>query len=410
VDDIKQFKLGVIPSNPDSRDFHINQLVGAGISIPKAVKLDISKIPVKNQGSINSCVGHSISYIREYWEQKQSGGTLKQFSPGFVYGNRQVYNNYLTNINLQGMMPSWALNNLLKCGIPYFKDFPYNVEVPQIRELILQKKDELLNKAYKFRITGYARLHSINEVKVALENLGLVFAVIPIYESFYRTGSDGKVPTPNLSKEKFIGLHAVTIYAINEYGEIDFLNSWGQQWGDKGYGHLSVDFPLEEMWALSDKVLPTDISKPDLSTDNEHEVMNILDQNTNVFTEGVVGLNKAIEIANQEKYHGHYITIYRADFVEMDRFISPKQVQREEILVNDLIIFYGDADAPIAQFLNYFIGGYVVSEYDYLKQPIKANRYIKIGGSYKPEGNVVMLSGTDRKETAKKVLNYINTL
>jgi hypothetical protein len=83
--------------------------------------------------------------------------------------------------------------------------------------------------------------------------------------------------------------------------------------------------------------------------------------------------------------------------------------QKGGINVDKILIFFGDADKKYADVLYDFVGGFVCSE-DYFKaNPMQANTYFKIGGTWVPDGNVINLSGADRKETAVNVLNYIST-
>jgi hypothetical protein len=90
--------------------------------------------------------------------------------------------------------------------------------------------------------------------------------------------------------------------------------------------------------------------------------------------------------------------------------IEYKEEDQEESKVKNLIIYYGEADLHYAKILKDFIGGFIVSEDDYKVEPIKADTYYKIGGTWKPEGNVIMLAGVDKKRTAISVLEYVSKL
>jgi len=68
-------------------------------------------------------------------------------------------------------------------------------------------------------------------------------------------------------KERIEGRHAVVIVGfddkmkvLNEYGKVEttgallIRNSWGKEWGDKGYGWLPYDYILkglaEDFWSI----------------------------------------------------------------------------------------------------------------------------------------------------------------
>jgi C1A family cysteine protease len=82
--------------------------------------------------------------------------------------------------------------------------------------------------------------------------------VLPVWESFYQTESDGRVPMPNRYNESFLGYHAVRAMGWNwESEHYDaFLNSWGPEWGDKGYGYILDGYPIQEMWVITDDIVP----------------------------------------------------------------------------------------------------------------------------------------------------------
>ena len=86
----------------------------------------------------------------------------------------------------------------------------------------------------------------------------------------------------------------------------------------------------------------------------------------------------------------------------------PKPIEEGEDVINTLIIYFGEADRKWAEGLRDFVGGYSVSEADYKANPIKFVKCYKVGGTaWKPEGNVIMLAGANKYETAKKMLQEV---
>ena len=92
---------------------------------------------------MNSCVAHSLStYMEELYKQLN-----KQFSAGFIYGYRpQEYTQD------EGMYPREAVKTLQKIGDVEYNDFPYNKEIPAIKELVDTNLQDLLPKAEQYKI------------------------------------------------------------------------------------------------------------------------------------------------------------------------------------------------------------------------------------------------------------------
>ncbi len=250
------YKLSAIPSPKDDRDYPITKLVPRVEAFPNKFCLDLSKLTIKDQGDVGSCVAHSVSYTRELTEWKQSGN-FKNFSVGFIYANRSDL-----DYQGEGMYPREALQNLKNYGDVLQEDFPYNNEFPVVKDLLDQKKEELLKKADPFKVTSYCALTSTNDIKSALMQLGAVTACFPIYTSFYNTFSNGYVPMPNINSEKLEGYHEMTIVGWKEDNTWIVVNSWGSGWGDKGKCYISFNFPIVEAWSITDSILPQPSPNP----------------------------------------------------------------------------------------------------------------------------------------------------
>jgi len=70
---------------------------------------------------------------------------------------------------------------------------------------------------------------------------------INIYESFESNNvkNTGFVPMPNTSTEQLLGGHAIMAVMFDDDKKIfGCRNSWGPDWGDKGYFYLPYDYIL----------------------------------------------------------------------------------------------------------------------------------------------------------------------
>jgi GNAT superfamily N-acetyltransferase len=104
------------------------------------------------------------------------------------------------------------------------------------------------------RILSYQRLRSMEECKLALQKQTF-FASFGITSQWF-DAKDGiiEVSPPN---PKIIGSHCVGVVGYDdERGQFIIRNSWGENWGDKGYGWVPYQYfeaHLQEAWLLDPK-------------------------------------------------------------------------------------------------------------------------------------------------------------
>ena len=203
----------------------------------------LPEVSVKNQGAVGSCVAHACSSVVEFHNKRQEG-TNTIFSTEFIYGYRPF--GYYVG---EGMYIRNALKTLREVGDCPRVDLIGNHECAQAMEAVESKLEELKDKAYPHRISTYAKINTINEIKQALMDFGYVVASMPWHEDY--TLVDG-VYTHTSNKN--VGYHCVLIYGWNEKGWL-VHNSWGRSWGNSGKFIVPFDFKWKESWAVTDKIV-----------------------------------------------------------------------------------------------------------------------------------------------------------
>jgi C1A family cysteine protease len=106
-------------------------------------------------------------------------------------------------------------------------------------------------------------VHSIQNdllhMKTALAS-GFPFAVgIQVYQSFEseRAAATGMIPMPNPESEELLGGHAVCIVGYTDPEQCWIArNSWGADWGDKGYFFLPFEYLTDpnlssDLWSVT---------------------------------------------------------------------------------------------------------------------------------------------------------------
>ncbi len=110
--------------------------------------------------------------------------------------------------------------------------------------------DEL---AKALRILYYQRVRSLEDCKLAIERrypnappdgvtqAAPVAAALEITEQWFNApGGRIELPGPN---DEIVGSHVVRVIGFNdEESQIQFVNSWGSGWGDKGFGCLPYSY------------------------------------------------------------------------------------------------------------------------------------------------------------------------
>lgn len=236
---LKNKKFELVDSPIDERDYTLATLnIPSTKEIPKTYILP-NKVKILNQGSIGSCVAHAIATAMSYGEYKAKFNNVHDFSRGFIYGNRG-----LIDYHGEGMYIRYALKQCNKEGDVLYKDFPYNLKYKEVKELIDKDSEHLHQLASEYKLINYFRVYTPEEIKTALLNQGAVIFSIAVYSSF-----EGNVPLPT-ENDTYDGNHCMVIVGWDEDGWI-FQNSWGKNWGEKGYGHLPYDYIIKECWGIT---------------------------------------------------------------------------------------------------------------------------------------------------------------
>jgi C1A family cysteine protease len=268
---------GWLPPKPDLRDYTQDQKEIKALSkklginkvkaLPESVDLRKWCSPIEDQGELGSCTAHAGIGAVEYFEKRSFNKRLEG-SRLFLY---KTTRNLMQETGDAGGWLRCTMGALCLCGVPEEKFWPYNIE----------KFDEdpgpfVYSIADNFEALKYfchdpigAKIpytEALESVKKYLE------AGIPSmfgfwgFPSFEKSDIKGAIPYPCQNESAAWG-HAVVAVGYDDKlriknlncnkettGALLIRNSWGKDWGDKGYGWLPYEYVLNNLasdfWSL----------------------------------------------------------------------------------------------------------------------------------------------------------------
>jgi hypothetical protein len=225
--------------------------------LPERVSLEQFCPVRRNQGAQGSCVAWASAYgARSILKARESGQNPDQvaFSPSFLYNQ----------IGLEGCQGSYiirAMENMAQVGALPFDRFPYDEQ-----DCSRQPAQEDFQLAGQFRTKGFNRLSrggddyktDLLAIKQNLAQNAPVVIGMMVGGSFMQDMVNKKVWIPQSSDYQMNGFggHAMCVIGYDDYlegGAFQIMNSWGQEWGEKGIAwvrYKDFDHFVKEAYGL----------------------------------------------------------------------------------------------------------------------------------------------------------------
>jgi len=158
----------------------------------------------------------------------------------FIYWNaRNLTNPPICNVD-DGSHIRLAFDSMARYGVPSEKTYPYDISKVNKRPTLISYREAIKNRISKFyRIDGKGATR-ILQIKQALSAGNPVVFGTKVAESFKHITNDAVVFNP---KKGYIGGHAMVIVGWSETKQaFEVRNSWGEDWGVKGYCWMDKDY------------------------------------------------------------------------------------------------------------------------------------------------------------------------
>jgi len=194
-------RLGWLPDIPDVRDVYFRAIYMVPRELPPRVDLRAGCSPVEYQGDLGSCTAQALAGALEYLElaalrSRPLQPAFHDLSRLFIYYNERAAMGTVREDS--GAMLRVGIKTMARLGACKEQLWPYDVA--------------------RFASKPPARCYA---------------------EAAARTGL---IRLPR-SGERMLGGHAVMAVGYDDArGRLRFRNSWGEQWGQKGYGEMPYDY------------------------------------------------------------------------------------------------------------------------------------------------------------------------
>lgn len=246
--------FGYIPSPQDDRDYQYKTIKMMSTDLPSSYEVELDK--VDDQGRAGACTGFGIN-VSHNSDAKVRYNKPVRMSPLFPYAEAKKMDRDFT----EGTTIRNVMKVSQKLGVPEYDLYPYE-DSENVRNCIFPKATkDVYDNANKHKIKSYAQVYTVEELKNAIYNENAVVAGFQVFETFMhaKDGFIGKIDG------RYYGGHCVSfvgwddnlervIDGIKYKGFIKIQNSWGEAWGDKGFGYLAYDLfnhtTLDGWWRL----------------------------------------------------------------------------------------------------------------------------------------------------------------
>lgn len=236
----------------------------------KAVSSNITLIdlrpkcpPIYDQGNLGSCTANALGGCYHFCELKQNNPIIIQPSRLFIYYNERNMENSVNQDS--GASLSDGILSISKLGVCSETLWTYDIKKFKIKPTQQCYTQALDNQSITYQQVNQTR----NDIKQTLIDGYPIAVGILVYDSFEsnEVSKSGIVPMPS-STENLLGGHAVMIVGFDESLQVYIMrNSWGINWGMKGYftiPYAYIESPLLafDFWVIEKVEAPKPPPKP----------------------------------------------------------------------------------------------------------------------------------------------------
>ena len=233
--DISTQGKGCLLGKLSVKDYRLEAIPGS-VQLPAkfSVKDKVGKI--KSQNGSSSCSSQATSYYAEVLNFIETG-VKEQLSPKFLYPFVCFPN--------EGSYIKDNLSRVCNAGIALESDVPSYENGKPPSEKFMTTKPEITQEVAGRAMTYWARKYvTWNNTNVGLYKKAIVQGNGCIIASWGNNiiWQTGDIQLPSF-REQMAWLHAIYLVGYDdEKKAFEFVNSWGENWGYKGFGWLPYEY------------------------------------------------------------------------------------------------------------------------------------------------------------------------
>lgn len=238
----------LLAARPDTVDFRDRMYVTSLVEVPRVKPLAeylSRKLPVLDQGQEGACTGFALATVVHYLlrSRKLSGTTAEKHqerdwnarlvSPHMLYRMARRYDEWAgeddDGSSARGAMKGWHKHGVCACDV-----WPGSGNGTSDTLFTDRRASDALSRP----LGGYFRVNhqDIVAMHAALAEVGILFATSWVHAGWDEVGSDGMIHFQPGNE----GGHAFAIVAYDRDG-FWIQNSWKEDWGRGGFGHIDYD-------------------------------------------------------------------------------------------------------------------------------------------------------------------------
>ncbi len=208
-----------------------------------------------NQFNTATCVGWSAAYgvrtmieaMYNNWDNTYNQAIIDEnaFSPSFVYNQivpSDEHGKHKSKCDI-GAYILEALHFMKRKGTVYIKDFPFDGQCES------RPDEDLQEEGKGFTIKNYTRINfsdqdnaKVRKTRESLVNNMPVIIAMEILHNFKYGDHTNYIWNPEKGNKQAAGAHAMVVVGYDDELQLfEILNSWGTQWGNKGFLHIPYD-------------------------------------------------------------------------------------------------------------------------------------------------------------------------